>query len=131
MRPKGKAPAGKGSNFAGHLSGVTEGSTDAPPVSENAGVGPVGSILAAQEVSEDDEKQARRRLQRRGEEILDHLDEIRHHILMGAVPKDRLTHLVQILRTKRTSVEDPGLLSIIDDIELRAEVEIAKLTRKI
>lgn len=131
VRRKGQAPTGGSGGFAKHLSGVTEGPAAAAPVVENAALGPVGSLLAAQEVSEDGNRQARQRFHRRGVDILDRLDEIRHHILMGGVPKERLTNLVQILRAKRGTVEDPRLVSLIDEIELRAAVEIAKLTRKI
>ncbi len=131
VRRKSQAPTGGSGGFAKHLSGVTEGPAVAAPVVENAALGSVGSLLAAQEVSEDGNRQARQRFHRRGVDILDRLDEIRHDILIGAVPKERLTNLVQILRAKRGTVEDPRLVSIIDEIELRAEVEIAKLTRKI
>jgi hypothetical protein len=34
-----------------------------------------------------------------------------------------------MLRAKHGQVDDPRLRSIIEEIELRAEVEIAKLTR--
>jgi hypothetical protein len=37
--------------------------------------------------------------------------------------------LAQRLRQKRQQSDDPKLNAIIDEIELRAEVEIAKLTR--
>jgi hypothetical protein len=131
VRGKSKASSGGSGAFAEHLSGVKEGSSGAAPIVENAAPGSVGSILAAQEVSEDGERNARVRLHGRGMDILDRLDEIRHDILIGAVPKERLTNLVHILRAKRGTVEDPRLVSIIDEIELRAEVEIAKLTRKI
>ncbi len=131
VRGKSKAPSTGSGGFAEHLSGVKGGSDGAIPVVEAAAPGSVGSILAAQEVSEDGEHKARLGLHRRGMDILDRLDEIRHDILIGAVPKERLTNLVHLLRAKRGTVEDPRLIAIIDEIELRAEVEIAKLTRKI
>jgi len=65
----------------------------------------------------------------RGADILDKLEEIRRDILAGAVPRDRLENLAQSLRQRRVQVSDPRLIEIIDEIELRAAVEIAKLTR--
>ena len=91
----------------------------------------VNSILGVQEVSDVPEREARRQLVGWGENILDKLDEIRHGLLIGAIPKDRLTNLAQTLRERRANVRDPQLIEIIDEIELRAEVELAKLTRNI
>ncbi|MBO32734.1 MAG: hypothetical protein CMM74_07125 [Rhodospirillaceae bacterium] len=47
----------------------------------------------------------------------------------GAIPVERLTNLAQLLKSKRQTVDDENLLKLIDEIELRAEVEIAKLSR--
>ena len=66
-----------------------------------------------------------------GTDILDRLDEIRDQILAGAVSKNRLENLAQTLRQRRDKVDDPQLIALIDEIELRAEVELAKLTRTI
>jgi hypothetical protein len=121
-------PAG-GSRFLDHLDKSGEPELDAaPPV---AGIAAAAMVLAAQEVGEEAEQGARRQLARRGEDILDRLDEIRRDILLGAVPRERLESLAQALRSRRAQVTDPRLIAILDDIELRAAVEIAKLTRNL
>jgi hypothetical protein len=86
----------------------------------------VGGLFALQEV-EDDARSARRQLARRGQDILDRLDEIRHGLLVGALPRDRVQMLLNLVRSQRAHVHDPRLTQIIDEIELRAEVELAKL----
>lgn len=116
-------------NFSDSLSKVTKAASEPSAIAETSGVNPVGAIWAAQEINDDFEQEARRHLAKRGGEILDRLDEIRHDLLIGAIPKERLSNLAQSLRAKRATVSDPRLLEIIDEIELRAEVEIAKLTR--
>jgi hypothetical protein len=63
------------------------------------------------------------------EDVLDRLEALRAWILVGAMPKDKLVELAQRLRAQRQRSDDPRLNEIIDEIELRAEVEIAKLTR--
>jgi hypothetical protein len=128
-----KTKAAGGIPFASHLEGARKSPEpgSVAPVDEVAGVAAVGSILAAQEVDEDEGQKSRQLLQKYGEDILDHLDEIQRDLLSGAIAKDRLTTLAQILRSKKNTVDDPSLLRIINDIELRAEVELAKLTRKI
>ncbi|MEE2746442.1 MAG: flagellar assembly protein FliX [Pseudomonadota bacterium] len=117
------------SGFVSHLSGPKTLPDDLTPAGEIAGVTSVGSILAAQEVNEDNGKKSQHMLRKYGEDILDRLDEIKHDILIGAIPKDRLQNLAQTLRKKKAVINDPKLRQIISDIELRAEVELAKYTR--
>ena len=117
--------------FATHLEKTKKTSEGVSSVGEIGGVAAVGSILAAQEVGDDDGEKARQQMQKYGADVLDRLDEIQRDLLVGAIPKDRLTNLAQTLRAKKSSVDDPALLQIINDIELRAEVELAKFTRKI
>jgi len=87
--------------------------------------GSIGAMLALQEVSESLERRGRAR--RRGERLLDGLEAIRQGLLAGAIPRHQLDELVHLVRARREEVDDPGLASIIDEIELRAAVELAKL----
>ena len=64
-----------------------------------------------------------------GDDLLNRLDDLRLAILDGVLSKDKLTELVHNLRQKRQNSDDPKLNEIINEIELRAEVEVAKLTR--
>jgi hypothetical protein len=48
-------------------------------------------------------------------------------LLLGTIPASRLESLAQQIRAKREQVSDPRLDQILDDIELRAAVELAKL----
>ena len=66
-----------------------------------------------------------------GENIIEQLEQIRHDILVGAIPVKRLTSLAQALRDRNPNISDPQLLSLIREIELRAEVEFAKYSRDI
>jgi hypothetical protein len=65
----------------------------------------------------------------RGSTLLDRLDELRLGLLAGVLPRERLDELARIARTARDSVDDPGLSLILDDIDLRVAVELAKLDR--
>ena len=60
---------------------------------------------------------------------LDRLEDLRAEILTGSVPKSKLIELAQMLRDKRETGLDDGLNAILDDIELRAEIELAKLSQ--
>lgn len=132
---KAQKRSSDGGSFADTLRGVGIGGGEAAAggdAAEVAGAAGVDGILAAQNVSDPDDE-ARRRNQRRmahGGDLLDRLDELRMGILLGHFSKERLTELAQRLRQKREQGVDPALEEIISEIELRAEVEIAKYTRK-
>jgi len=104
-------------------------SDPAAAVSEAGSVGAVDSVFAVQEVADATDHASRGRAMAFGDDVLDRLDELRLAILAGVVPKERLQDLAQMLRQKREQTDDPRLDEIIGEIELRAEVEIAKLTR--
>jgi hypothetical protein len=92
----------------------------------------VGGLLAAQAVAAEatpDFKERQRRA-KRGAEILDRLEDVRRGLLAGAIPKDRLAELARMVREKRERGADPVISRLLDEIELRAEVELAKLSRK-
>lgn len=128
---KSKADSGsvdKG-EFRRALAGAIDALDEAPALGAPSALGAVDALLLAQAVDEDAEGGTRKRLVNRGEEILDKLEELRHSLLIGAVPKDRLVTLAQQVRSRRESCNDPRLAALLDEIELRAEVEIAKLTR--
>ena len=61
-------------------------------------------------------------------DILDRLDEIRHGLLSGSLSLAQVTGLANLVRSRRATIADPRLRDVLDEIELRAEVEIAKLT---
>ena len=127
-----KADEPSGTTFTDHLAPATEPSSKADASGDAGPVVAVSSILSVQEVGEEaNEEQQLRRLIQWGEDILDQLDKIRHDLLVGAIPLDRLSGLAQAMRDRKTNISDPGLLTLIDEIELRAEVEIAKYSRDI
>ena len=50
-------------------------------------------------------------------------------LLTGSLPRATLERLGARIEAKRHRVDDPGLIQILDEIELRAAVELAKLGR--
>ncbi len=124
-----KASSG-GSTFSDSLREAAE-TTENTAGASVGGVGPVGSILSVQEVSDATDGRSRGLLVAYGEDMLDRLEDIRIGLLTGAISKDELAELAQRMRQKRQESDDPALHDILDEIELRAEVEIAKLTRSV
>ncbi|MCK4939122.1 MAG: flagellar assembly protein FliX [Rhodospirillaceae bacterium] len=131
-RTKGAAASG-GSSFADQLkaaSGVSgaEGVTGSGIV-EKSQVEGVDAILAMQESGDGGEERARKQAAAYGIELLDKLNELQDGLLLGAIPKDKLMEIAHKIRSERGRVDDAQLNDILDEIELRAEVEIAKYTR--
>ena len=128
-RRTSRTASSSGGAFSDHLDRISGDTGKGLPVADTTAASTTGAILAAQEVSESADGTGRRRMRQHGEDILDRLDEIRHDILRGAISKQKLENLAQLLRARRQTVDDPQLIEIIKDIELRAAVEIAKYSR--
>lgn len=96
-------------------------------VSASNAIGSVDALLAAQSVDATDD-QGRRQAHKRGEDILDRLDELRHGLLTGTLTMAQVQSLASLVRAQRATVMDPRLTQVLDEIELRAEVELAKFT---
>lgn len=90
------------------------------------------SLLSMQSVDADGQGRGRanQKAMQRGEDVLDRLEDLRHGLLMGHVPKSQLADLASLVRSRRDAGADPHLAAILDEIELRAEVELAKLARR-
>ena len=93
-------------------------------------VGNVDALFSVQEAPDAMDPRSRKQAITYGEDLLRRLDELKLGVLNGSMPKDKLTDLAQYLRQKRQSSDDLLLNEIISEIELRAEVEIAKLSRR-
>ena len=63
----------------------------------------------------------------RGGQLLDMLDEVRDGLLCGALPRTTLTRLAHAVSQRHDHFGDPRLQDVLDEIELRARVELAKL----
>ena len=98
---------------------IASGVHDASPANSLSG------LFAFQEISDIDVN--RKKLVRRGQEILDELDNLRRGLLLGTLSPAVLRDINQKLINKRQEFNDPKLAAILDEIELRAAVELAKL----
>lgn len=97
------------------------------PVGGALPVAAAQALLALQEVPA--ERQGRRAALRRGSDLLDRLDDIRHDLLLGDIPLHRLETLARRLREPMPPVTDGRIADLIQEIELRVAVELAKFGR--
>ena len=68
----------------------------------------------------------RRRAIRRGGGLLDRLDELKLALLSGEPDEGVMDRLGRVMREERPQIDDPGLSALMDQIDLRAAVEMAK-----
>jgi len=100
----------------------------------SSGVAPVAplaaldAVLTVQAVS--DRESGRRRAVTRGHRLLDELHELRLALIDGRLPEEALRRLGTLVEERRPEVDDAGLAAALDDIELRAAVELAKIERR-
>jgi hypothetical protein len=121
VRKAGKAKAASGSSFATHL----EEASEAQGVTGTAAVGNIDSILSLQ--AEENSLNPNGRAKKYGNEVLDNLDKILLDILAGGVPINRLRQLADLMQRQREYAGVDGkMLDLIDEIETRALVELAK-----
>ena len=92
------------------------------------GAAPAGALdgLIALQAS-GDSLERRKRAVRRGSNLLDTLDQLKIALLSGRVSPAQLTILQGQLKQRAEAIDDPTLADILAHIELRAEVELAKL----
>jgi hypothetical protein len=111
-------------------------SIGAPQVSTTAGVttaagvnavGTLEALMALQEVGGPLER--RRRAVWRADKILDALEGLKVELLEGQLNPAVLERLTRAVREQRSMTDDPRLEGLLDQVETRAAVELAKLER--
>ncbi len=90
-----------------------------------AGVSSLGALLALQEVGGPLER--RRRAVGRAGKILEALEDLKLDLLEGRLSPHALETLTRSVREQRSLTDDPRLEGVLDEIETRAAVELAKL----
>jgi hypothetical protein len=96
---------------------------EARPAAATAPTTSIDALLALQAV--EDPLLKRRKLVRRGNQLIDTLEGLRTDLLAGKMSEGRLNQLMAVMSQAREKA-DPGLDALLDDIELRARVELAK-----
>ena len=115
--------AGDRAAFASAL-GAGSAIVSAQSTSASTGVSSVAALMALQGV--DDVTEKKKRVARRGRQLLEGLDRLKIDILEGRDPLDTLSDLRTALQSAREDSGETQLESLIDQIELRVEVELAK-----
>ena len=122
IRKDGKSKSAGG--FADNLR--TEEEAPASAVTSTPVLSGIEALMALQEVPDATAK--RKRALARGDRLLDRLDDLRRGLLLGQISTEKLSDLARLAGESSAEVDDPQLRDVLQEIELRAKVELAKLS---
>lgn len=123
-----KKTGGKQASDGAAFSSALSGPDDVAQASNVGGPSPlatVDALLSLQEVP--DSTTGRSKGLNRANDMLDLLEDVRKGLLLGAIPVANLKTLATLARSQKQDLQDQQLSEILEEIELRAEVELAKL----
>jgi hypothetical protein len=120
--PAGNARRTSSSNFS--LPDTASSTETRAAAASKASTG-IDALLALQGI-EDDPTERRKRSVQRGRQALDVLDDLKIGLLSGNFDASTVTRLRDAAASLKSSSGDPGLDSVLSEIELRVEVELAK-----
>lgn len=127
VKTKSTKGISSGENFADYLkSGNINNKTE---INTSSSITTTGAIFAAQMIDDEEEKQIKKKLIKKANTLLDNLEEIRQEIIFGAVSKEKLIEISRLVKQRNVDTSDEKLKEILAEIELRVEVELAKLVK--
>lgn len=107
----------------------TEEAPAQKPVSGVMQISQLDALLSVQENADATSEESAKRGRQRAGQLLDQLDRLRIGLLTGSIPVSALQQLDRTIATHRDRVMDPQLAELLDEIDLRVQVELAKLGR--
>ncbi|MBR2923037.1 MAG: flagellar assembly protein FliX [Alphaproteobacteria bacterium] len=125
VKTKSAKSVSSGESFANYLK--NSAISDETKVNTASAMTNAGAIFATQMVDDEEERQIRKKLVKKANILLDNLEEIRQEIIFGSVSKEKLIEISRLVKQKDVETNDEKLKDILEEIELRVEVELAKL----
>ena len=108
---------------------MTGGTKESAGASPTQSVARVDALLAVQAAESPTEKSARKRMTQRAGLILDELENLRMGMLTGSLTVGHLVDVADVVANHREKITDANLTALLDEIDLRAQVELAKLKK--
>jgi Class II flagellar assembly regulator len=124
----GARPATSQAAAGGFAPIMAPAASGAAGISSAGGVSAIGSLdalIALQEVG--DPLERRRRATGRASRILEALEDLKLELLADGLTPTVVEALTRAVRDQRALTDDPRLEGVLDEIETRAAVELAKL----
>lgn len=124
--PGGSKKTGKvdsDGSFEDFITSAPKGPSSAAPTRH---IARVDALLSVQATESPTERAAKKRMRERADDILGELDKLRHGLLTGTMTLGQVVDIADVVASHRERVTDPKLTAILDEIDLRAQIEIAK-----
>lgn len=133
-KSKGVSSSGKvkktanGENFSSYLLDI-QNAKDASVVAKSSGIGVNDAIFSTQMINDEEEKEKKKQLVKRANSLIEKLEVIRHALLDGFISRDKLIEISRFVKERKIQTSDAYLQDLIEQIELRVEVELAKIMK--
>lgn len=121
---KARKSSGASGEFKSFLDAETSGAAEtasAPMVAD------VGALLLAQASEDPAERKAKKRMRERAEDVLKALDGVHRGLVSGKLSTAEMDSVGRAIAARREKINDSRLTEILDEVELRAQVELAKM----
>lgn len=123
-RKSGGSAGAAGRSFGDFLTTETGGGA---PARATQNIAMLDSLLALQGADDPAGRATRKRLKERGDKILQALDHVRMGMLRGNLTVGDMIDVADVVAAHREKITDPALTAVMDEIDLRAQVELAKM----
>lgn len=114
-------------SFGDMMASATQGASETGAVSATQSIAQVDALLAVQGADDPTARAAKKRMRQRGQDVLDALDNVRMAMLGGNLTVGHMIDIADVVASHRENIDDPKLTAIMDEIDLRAQVELAKM----
>jgi hypothetical protein len=111
-------------SFEGMLTG---GAAEATQTAASQSIAGIDTLLALQGAEDPMARAARKRMTMRADDLLEELDGLRLALLSGGLTVGHVIDIADVVASHRERIMDPRLTAVLDEIDLRAQIEIAKL----
>ena len=98
-------------------------------IQSTSAIASADAIFATQLIDGEEEFEIRKKLVKKGKYLLDSLDDIRDALLKGEISSEKLIEISRMVKQDNIYSNDEKLKNIIQEIELRVEVELAKIMK--
>lgn len=106
---------------------ITSGAKESSGAAATQSIARVDNLLAVQGAEDPTARAAKQRARQRATTILDDLDNIRMAMLGGKLTIGHMVNIADVVASHRDRIDDPAMTALLDEIDLRAQVELAKM----
>ena len=108
---------------------VVGAAKEAAQTAATQSIAKVDALLAVQGVDSATERKSRKKAYDRSDRILRQLDHLRLAILTGNLNIGQVLDIADVVASHREKIDDPQMSAVLDEIDLRAQIEIAKMKK--